>query len=156
MQLNILDLPNEIFLQIFHRLNTVDVFYSFVGICERLDQLILDPFYITKLILTTKSFSNNILSVKTQIIDKICKNIIPQIHHHVTELIVEQHSMENILHAANYPQLNSLSLIDFEWKILLEFLTSKHFLILFIIENSIIIISKYNNLLFFFLYQKII
>jgi len=36
--LNILDLPNEILLMIFKKLNMVDVLYSLVDITQRFDQ----------------------------------------------------------------------------------------------------------------------
>jgi hypothetical protein len=36
-QLNILDLPNEILLNIFNKLNTVDVLYSLVDVNKRFD-----------------------------------------------------------------------------------------------------------------------
>ncbi len=50
--LNILDLPNEIFVIIFNKLNMVDVLYSFVDINERFNRLIFDPLYIRNLDMT--------------------------------------------------------------------------------------------------------
>ena len=129
--LNILDLPNEILLIIFKKLKMVDVLYSFVNVTQRFDQLILDPLYIHSLDMTSmkmKSYYDRIYSIDNQLLDKICKNILPQIYHQVNELIVEQHSMEHVIHAINYPQLYSLSLVDFQEEILLNYLIGKLFL----------------------------
>ncbi|CAF4819328.1 unnamed protein product, partial [Rotaria socialis] len=43
----------------------------------------------------------------------------------VNELVVEQYSMERVLHTVNYPQLYSLTLTDFPEEVLLNYLTSK-------------------------------
>jgi len=128
--LNILDLPNEILLIIFNKLNMVDVLYSLVNVTQRLDQFILDPLYIHSLDMTSmtmKSWLDRIYSIDNQVLDKICKNILPRIHHQVNGLIVEQHSMEHVIATINYPQLYSLSLIDFQEEILLNYLLGKLF-----------------------------
>ncbi|CAF3982974.1 unnamed protein product, partial [Rotaria sordida] len=102
----------------------VDVLYSLVDVTQRFDQLILDPLYIHSLDMTSmmmKSYFDRIYSIDNQL-DRICQNILPRIHHQVNELIVEQHSMEHVIHAINYSQLYSLSLIDFQEEILLNYL----------------------------------
>ncbi|CAF3900127.1 unnamed protein product [Rotaria sordida] len=114
--LNILDLPNEILLIICNKLNNVDVLYSLVDITQRFDQLVLDSFYIRNLnmtSLTMKSFYDRIYSIDNQVLERIYKNISPRIHHQINEHIVEQYSMERVLHTINYPQLYSLTLMDF-------------------------------------------
>jgi hypothetical protein len=128
--LHLLDLPNEILLIIFKKLNMVDVLYSLVGVNKRLDQLVLDPLYIRNLDMTSmtmKSYYDRIYSIDKEVLDRICKNILPRIHHQVNELIVEQHSMERLFHTINYPQVNSLSLIDFEEEVLRKYLAGKLF-----------------------------
>jgi hypothetical protein len=74
-----------------------------------------------------KSFYDRIYSIDDQVLSKICKNILPRIHHQVNELIVEQNSMKRVLHTINYPQLYSLSLIDFKAEVLLKNLKGKLF-----------------------------
>ncbi|CAF4710705.1 unnamed protein product [Rotaria sp. Silwood1] len=59
----------------------------------------------------------------TQVISTICSNILPQIHLQVHKLTVEEHSMKQILYAANYPQLYSLSLVNFHEITLHRYLT---------------------------------
>ena len=127
MCLTILDLPNEILCIIFHKLDIFNVLYSFISINQRLDRLALDPFYIRKLIVTTKSFSDSMCSIKDEIVDKLCGDIIPQIHDQVNKLFVEQNLLQRVLHAGSYPRLNSLSLIDFKPRTLLKILTGKLF-----------------------------
>ena len=51
---NILDLPDEMLLAIFNKLNMVDVLYSLVDVNKRFNRLILDPFYIHNLDFTVK------------------------------------------------------------------------------------------------------
>jgi hypothetical protein len=124
--LNILILPNEMLLTIFNKLSMIDVFYSVVDVNERLNHLILDSVYTRNLNMvniTMKSFYDRTFSIDTHVLDRICKKVLPRIHHQVNELTVEQYSMKRILHTVNYPQLYSLSLINFQAKRLLKCLT---------------------------------
>ncbi|CAF1015324.1 unnamed protein product [Adineta steineri] len=89
----------------------VDVLYSLVDVTQRFDQLIFDPFY------------DCIYSIEDKVLDRICKNILPRIHYQINELVIEQNSSERVLHTINYPQLYSLSLMDFTEEVLLKYLT---------------------------------
>ncbi len=140
-----LDLPNEILLIIFNKLNMVDVFNSLVNVCERFDQLIFDPFHIRNLDMTSmtmKSIFDRTYSVDDQVLSRICSNILPRIHHQVNELIIEQHSIQRVLHTFNYPQLYSLTLMDFEAERLSKYLTGKQFSLISI--NTIVISTDIN------------
>ncbi|CAF1127106.1 unnamed protein product [Adineta steineri] len=104
----------------------VDVLYSLVDVTQRFDQLIFDPFYIHNLDMTSmmmKSFYDCNYSIEDKVLDRICKNILPRIHYQINELIIEQNSIERVLHTINYPQLYSLSLMDFTEEVLLKYLT---------------------------------
>jgi hypothetical protein len=143
--LEMLDLPNEILLIIFNKLNMVDVFNSLVNVCERFDQLIFDPFHIRNLDMTSmtmKSIFDRTYSVDDQVLSRICSNILPRIHHQVNELIIEQHSIQRVLHTFNYPQLYSLTLMDFEAERLSKYLTGKQFSLISI--NTIVISTDIN------------
>lgn len=130
-RLNILDLPNEILLIIFNKLNMIDTLYLLVDVNRRFNQLIFNYLYFYKLDMTFKtSFKSISLAMNDQILDRICKKVLPRIHHQVTELIIEQRSIQHILHTVTYPQVYSLSLIEFEEEVLLNYL-SGHFSILF-------------------------
>jgi hypothetical protein len=104
----------------------VDILYSLDGINERLDRLIFDPLYIRNLdmtIMITKSLFLHTFSIDNHVLDGICEKILPRIHHHVNKLTVEPHSMERVLRSFNYPQLHSLSLLDFPEEMLSQYLT---------------------------------
>lgn len=84
-----------------------------------------------------KSFSDRTYSIDEQVLDRICENILPRIHHYVNKLIIEEQSMQRVPHTLNYPQLYSLTLMDFEAERLLKYLTGKLFS--FILINTICI-----------------
>jgi hypothetical protein len=130
--LNILDLPDEILIIIFKKLNTIHVLHSFVDVNQRFDRLALDSFYVRDLnmtnIMTINSVYDQTSSIDTQVLSKICEKILPHIHHQVQKLVVEECSMKPILLAANYPQLYSLSLIRFQGEMLYQYLTGMIFI----------------------------
>ncbi len=125
--LNILDLPNEILLKIFNKLNMVDVLYSLVDVNKRFDQLLLNPLYIRHLDMTTKSCFDRTFSIDNQVLNRICFEILPRIHQQIKQLTLESHSMKSILLAVNYPELYSLSLVNFQEEILFQYLTGMLF-----------------------------
>jgi len=129
--INMLNLPNEILCIIFQKLNTVDVFYSLVDVNQRFRQLVLHSLYIRDLHMTnmtaTHSFSDETFSIDTKVLSRICKKILPRIHHQVQKLTVEQSSMKEVLATGNFPQLYSLSLINFEEHVLYQYLTGTTF-----------------------------
>ncbi len=121
--LSILDLPNEILLIIFRKLNMVDVLYSLANVNQRFDRLVLNPLYIRDLNMTnmaSKSAINQTFSIDNQVLSRIYEEILPRIYHQVNKLTVEPHSMERILRPMNYPQLYTLTLINFQKEILLQ------------------------------------
>jgi len=124
--LNILDLPDEILFIILRKLNMVDVLYSLVDVNQRFDRLVLDSLYTNDLDMTTITTINAVydqtFSIDTQVLSRICGRILSRIHHQVHKLTIEQYSMKRILGAANYPQLYSLSLINFQEEILYQYL----------------------------------
>jgi hypothetical protein len=74
-RLNILDLPDEILLNIFNKLNLVDVFYSLVDVNQRFDRLVFDPLYIRNPDLTSmtmKSCFDRTFSIDNHIPHRLC------------------------------------------------------------------------------------
>jgi hypothetical protein len=131
----------------------VDVLYSLVDVTQRFDRLVLDPLYIRNLDMTSmtmKSYYDPIYSIDHQVLSRICKNVLRRIHHQVNELIVEQYSMEHILHTINFPQLKLLSLVDFQEEVLLNSLIGKS-LVFFISIRTIEILLDISLIVFFFL-----
>jgi hypothetical protein len=125
---DILELPDEILLAIFNKLNMVDVLYSLVDVNKRFNRLTLDPFYIHNLDLTVKRpLLEQTSRLDDQEITRICKKILPRIHHHIHKLTVPSCSIESIVNI-DYPQLQFLSLVNFEPQQLLGHLTGNvHF-----------------------------
>ncbi len=132
--LNILDLPDEILLIIFNKLNTIDTLYSLVDVNKRFDQLVLNSLRIHKLDTTNmviKSYYDRTFSMNNNVLSRISKKILPRIHHQLNELIIEQNSIKHILLTANYSQVDSLSLVNFQKEILFQYLTGRNLSSLF-------------------------
>ncbi|CAF4768493.1 unnamed protein product [Rotaria sp. Silwood2] len=125
--MNILDLPDEMLLAILNKMNMVDVLYSLVDVNQRFDRLVLDSLYVCHLNFTNKTLLNRNSAIAKQVLDRICEKIFPRIYHKINKLTVQSLSMERILRTMNYPQLHSLSLVNFKQKILLQHLTGKLF-----------------------------
>ena len=66
---------------------------------------------------------NNNFSVDKQVLNRICEEILPRINNKINKLTVDRHSMERILRAVDYPQLYSLSFVNFQPDTLLQHLT---------------------------------
>jgi hypothetical protein len=122
--INLLDLPDEILLIICNKLDMVDVLYSLVNLNKRFDQLILDPRYIHHLNLRTKTLDS---SIYNPVYDQICTNFLPRIHHKVNKLTIGSSFMKFIFGIVDFPQLRSLSLVNFQSETLLQYLTSMLF-----------------------------
>ena len=122
--INLLDLPDEILLIICNKLNMVDVLYSLVNVNKRFDQLILDPRYVHHSNLSTKALDSTIYK---PIFDQVCTNILPRIYHKVNKLTIGPPFMKFIFGIVDFPQLHSLSLVNFQSEILLQYLTGMSF-----------------------------
>ena len=124
---SILDLPDEILLIIFHKLNMVDVLYLLVDVNRRFEHIVLDSLYIRDLNMTDivfiNSLSDHTSSVDTQVVSRVCEKILPRIDHQIQKLTIEEFSMKQILCVSNYPQLYSLSLINFREETLCQYLS---------------------------------
>ena len=108
--MNLFTLPDEMLCAILNKLSMVDVFYSLVGVNERFDRLALDSLYIHHLYLVVKPIVRRYSSsTGDQVLDNICKTILPQICNDVYKLTVELLSLELVLGIAHYPHLHSLS-----------------------------------------------
>lgn len=100
------DLPDEIILMIWNKLNNIDVLYSFVGVNQRLNKLVRDPIY-TRSIQLIKA--NKYCSLPDSTIDRYCLDILPEIHQYIECLILEPSSIERILLSSDYPRLYKLT-----------------------------------------------
>ena len=125
--INLLDFPNEILLIIFEKLEMIDALYSLVDVNRRFDRLVLGSLDIHDLDMTkgitVDSMHKQTLQVDSQVLSRICEQILPRICHRVQKLTIKKHSMQRILFATNYPQLYSLSLVNFQEDTLHQHLT---------------------------------
>ena len=121
------DLPDEILMIIFKNLYNFEVLYSFMGVKDRFNTIARDSMFTSHLTLMTSLSDNSICSFPYPMLDCLCSQILPEIHHKIKWLDLESLSMEHILFAADYPNLRGLSLYNIEQKFAVHFFTSKKF-----------------------------
>ncbi|CAF4590366.1 unnamed protein product, partial [Rotaria sp. Silwood2] len=103
-----------------------DVLYSLFDLNnERLDKIIEENTFTNNLNFVLITLTDDVLSISDSIIDRFCKNILPKIHYNVKSLILNALSMERILFAADYPNLNKLKIFNFNDTIILHYFTIK-------------------------------
>lgn len=129
--MNILDLPDEILQFIFNKLSTIDIFYSLINVNERFARIARDSLYVNHLDFSIKSSNHCDHSVYDDILNQICSKVLPRINEKVTKLTVDQYSMKHIIDAVDYPQLHSLSLVQFQAELLSRLVTGRYLLVAF-------------------------
>ncbi|CAF3395204.1 unnamed protein product, partial [Rotaria sp. Silwood2] len=110
--IGLFDLPDEILLMIFKKLENVEIFYSLMDINMRLNQIVSDPIFTSQITLM-KRISPLLLTSPLPhiIVDRFCLQILPKIHDKIKWLKLETLSMERILLAANnYSNLRQLDI----------------------------------------------
>ncbi|CAF0943860.1 unnamed protein product [Rotaria sordida] len=107
------DLPDEILMIIFKKLNNFDVLYSLHGVNQRLNQIIQDRIFTSRLI-CVKWFSNNFTDLIScdMILNRFRLQILPEIHDKIQWLDLESSSMKYVLRTAHYPNLYGLGLYN--------------------------------------------
>ncbi len=71
----LVNLPDEILMKIFMNLNNVQVLYSLMGINNRLDKILCDPIFASRLSLVNVSSTNFIYSLNPlMLIDSVQKS----------------------------------------------------------------------------------
>lgn len=137
---NILDLPDEILLIILCKLNRTLAIYSLMDVNQRFRRLVLDTFYIRDFNMTNailiNSLYNHTSSIDTQVLSRIYSKILPRVQHQIQKLTIEEFSVEQVFHVSNYPQLYSLSLINFRVGTLYQHLKGIEFYFIFTIEKK--------------------
>ncbi|CAF3239631.1 unnamed protein product, partial [Rotaria sp. Silwood2] len=137
---SILDLPDEMLRAIINKLNMIDVQYSLVDVNLRFDRLVFDSLYIHNLDFEMKRDYIHNQPKGTYFLDRICNKVLPRINTKILKLTLEPLSMERVIGAVDYPNLYSLSLVNYHQpETLLEHLTS----------TVINLISFYESLTFF-------
>jgi hypothetical protein len=126
-QINIefVDLPNEILIIILKKLDNVDVLYSLYGINKRLNSITEDNTFTNTLKLVSTSSTDNFCSIPDRMLNRFYTSILPKIDHNIKTLVLESSSMENILHAANYPNLSEIKIFNFNKSIVSRYFRGK-------------------------------
>ncbi|CAM4949990.1 unnamed protein product [Rotaria socialis] len=109
------NLPDEILLIIFKKLDNLEILHSFQGVNERFNKIIYDPIFTSRLSFPQLSFNKYIKKFSSDIIlNRFCSHILPTIRTKIKWLDLEYESMKNILDAADYPNLYALGLYNIE------------------------------------------
>ncbi|CAF3960244.1 unnamed protein product [Rotaria sp. Silwood1] len=116
IQLN--DLPDEILIYIFKKLYNGEVLYSLMGVNQRFDRILHDTIFTRNLcLLEYCPVDDATFPFPDAIIDRFCSKILPEIGHQIQTLFLSRTSIERVLYATNYPNLNHLGLCDIEYKV---------------------------------------
>ncbi|CAF3775208.1 unnamed protein product [Rotaria sordida] len=109
------DLPDEILMIIFKKLNTIDVLYSLHGSNQRLHKIVYDPIF-TSCLTFVKRFSHNFINLicSDMMLNRFCSQILPEIHDKIKWLNLESSSMKHVLCTADYPNLYGLGLYNID------------------------------------------
>jgi len=107
----LMDLPEEILMIVFKKLNNDELLYSLMSINMRLDQIIRDTIFTNQISLIKYNSLPDLTSALSDIVlNRFYSQILPQIHHKIKWLSLETLSMERILLAADYPNLRQLDI----------------------------------------------
>ncbi|CAF4115829.1 unnamed protein product [Rotaria sordida] len=104
----LMDLSDEIVMIILNKLDNVEVLYSLMNVSTRLNQIVQDSIFTTKI--TLMKSTDLTLTLPDAVLDRFCLKILPKIHHKIKWLNLESASMERILLVADYPNLRQLDI----------------------------------------------
>lgn len=126
----LLDLPNEILFLILRKLRNVDVLYSLLGINNQRLEIIAQQQIFTNILnfVCISQSTDEISEISTSILDRFCISILPRIQINIKSLILESVSMERILRTANYPNLTTLKIFNFNKAIVERYFMGKLFM----------------------------
>jgi hypothetical protein len=130
------DLPDEILMIIFKKLNNITLLYSLIGVNIRLNKILYDSIFTNRLTLVNFVPSHLIMKrsspiyfaypLPDPIVDRFCLHILPKIHQNVKWLYVESLSMERVL-STNYPNLSGIALYNIQLERAVHLLSGKIF-----------------------------
>ncbi|CAF4548808.1 unnamed protein product [Rotaria sp. Silwood1] len=107
------DLPDEILMIIFKKINNLEVLYSLQGVNQRLNKIVQDSTFTSRLTFVKRCSDNFIdLFHCNMMLNRFCLQILPEIHDKIKWLDLESSSMKNVLCAADYPNLYGLGLYN--------------------------------------------
>ncbi|UJR09477.1 hypothetical protein I4U23_013715 [Adineta vaga] len=92
----------------------------------RLDKIASDSIFTDHLPLLKRSSNGVTKSLDDSILDRLCSEILPTIHHKIKWFDLEALSMERVLLTIDYPNLHVLSLFNMERDMAVRFLMELH------------------------------
>ena len=121
------DLPDQIRLSIFQKLDNISLLNSLMGVNRRLNTIVCDPIFTSHLTLMKRLSDDSVHSLSDSTLDRFCSQILPEIHCRIKWLDLEASSMEQIFLAADYPNLCGLGLFDISLETAVSLFTRKRF-----------------------------
>ncbi|CAF2857008.1 unnamed protein product [Rotaria sp. Silwood2] len=112
----LIDLPDELLLIIFKKLNNVELLYSLMCINKQLDRILYDSIVTRRLTLIRSSSNRHFFSLRDEMLDRFCLEILPKIHRKIEWLTVESLSMERIFLVDDYSNLCQLDFVSIQWE----------------------------------------
>ncbi|CAF4936759.1 unnamed protein product [Rotaria sp. Silwood1] len=106
------DLPDEILMIIFKKLDGVEILYSLLGVNKQLNKIVHDRIFTSVLTLLKYHLDDRIDSLSFRMLNRFCSEILPQIHNKIQWLNLETSSMRRILRSTYYPNLIGLGLYE--------------------------------------------
>jgi hypothetical protein len=107
------NLPDEILLIIFKKLDNIDVLYSFHDVNKQLNQIVRDPIFTSSLNFVKWSSNKFINKLSSNVmLDRFRLQILPDISIKIKWLYLESSTVKRILNAADYPNLYGLGLYN--------------------------------------------
>ncbi|CAF0889332.1 unnamed protein product [Rotaria sordida] len=123
------DLPDEILMIIFKKLNNLEILYSLIVVNKQLNKIVYDSIFTCDLTLLRNVSNNSVYPLPDCVLDRFCLQILPEIHHQIKWLHLESSSLKRILLSTNYPNLFAVGVFDIEKKNALRLFTGKIFLL---------------------------
>ncbi|CAF1128301.1 unnamed protein product [Rotaria sordida] len=120
------DLPDEILLIIFKKLDNFAILYSLTGVNKRLHKIAHDPDFTSHLTLFKHLKYASVSALPDSTLSRFCLQIVPEIHHKIKWLNVEPASMEHIFLAKNYPNLYGLGVYGIDVSSAISLFTELH------------------------------
>lgn len=119
------DLPDEILMMICKHMYKYDVLYSLIDVNQRLSSIVHDSFFTNYLTLFEYTSNDSINPLTDVMLDRLCLQILPKIGHKIKRLDLESSSMERILLATNYSNLDELRLNNMDFGKIKTYFISK-------------------------------
>jgi hypothetical protein len=113
---NILSLSDEMLLDIYNKLDNMDVLHSLIGVNRKLDRLARDITFTQSVDLLTILSNENNDSIKKSILDRFCFDILPRIQYNIQSLTLDSLSIDRVFRSGNYSKLHKLTLLNLQYE----------------------------------------